>query len=185
MSVWCVLLCTGTRYHGMRLPYTCVQRSYTRTRTTRGSCSPVPRAAYLVPGTRYIPAQKQATASEVRGSVSRGKNIVSSSYYLITGVYRCYKQGNAYLMRRRRRRSAVSPWNMDPLRRTTLRGIRSARRNRGKSSALNRKSCHASVLVMLEKRCGCCRTDGPRRVRSCQMLHTIAAINAAWCRSLR
>ena len=32
---------------------------------------------------------------------------------------------------------------------------------------------------------GCCRTDGPRRARSCQMFHTIAAINAAWCRSLR
>ena len=30
-------------------------------------------------------------------------------------------------MRRRRRRSAVSPWNVDPLRSTTLRGIRSAR----------------------------------------------------------
>ena len=27
---------------------------------------------------------------------------------------------------------------------------------------------------------GCCRTDGPRRVLSCQMRHTIAAINAAW-----
>ena len=102
----------------------------------------------------------------------------------MTGVYRCYKQSNAYLMRRRRR-SAVSPWNVDPLRRTTLRGIRSARRSRWKSSALNRKSCHASVLVMLEKRGGCCRADGPRRARSCQMLHTIAAINAAWCRSLR
>ena len=25
----------------------------------------------------------------------------------------------------------------------------------------------------------------PRRARSCQMLHTVAAINAAWCRSLR
>ena len=63
---------------GVRLVYTCVQRSYTSSRTTRVSRSPVPRAAYLVPGTRYIPAQKQATASEVRGSVSRGKNLVSS-----------------------------------------------------------------------------------------------------------
>ena len=38
---------------------------------------------------------------------------------------------------------------------------------------------------MLEKRGDCCCTDGPRRVRTCQMLHTMAAINAAWCRSLR
>ena len=54
----------------------------------------------------------------------------------------------------------------------------------GISQACNRKSYHASVSVMLEKSGGCCRT-GPRRVRSCQMLHTIAAINAAWCRSMR
>ena len=37
---------------------------------------------------------------------------------------------------------------------------------------------------MLEKRGGRCRTDGPIRVRSCQMQHTIAAIKAAWRRSL-
>ena len=53
-----------------------------------------------------------------------------------------------------------------------------------RSSALHRKSCHASVPVMLEKRGGRCRTDGPIRVLSCQMRHTIAAIKAAWCRSL-
>ena len=53
-----------------------------------------------------------------------------------------------------------------------------------RSSALNRKSCHASVSVMLEQRGGCCRTDGPIRVLSCPMRHTIAAIKAAWCRSL-
>ena len=44
---------------------------------------------------------------------------------------------------------------------------------------------HPSVSVIVEKRGGCCRTDGPRRVRSGQMLHTIAAINAACCCSLR
>ena len=69
---------------------------------------------------------------------------------------------------RRGRRSALSP-----------------RTSRGNSSALNRKSCHASVSVTLEKRGGRCRTDGPRRVLSCQMWHTIAAIKAAWRRSLR
>ena len=86
------------------------------------------------------------------------------------------------------RRSAVSPWNVDPLRSTTLRGIRNARsglRQRGfRSSALHRKSCHASVSVMLGKRGGRCRTDRPIRVLSRQMRHTIAAIKAAWCRSL-
>ena len=35
---------------------------------------------------------------------------------------------------RRRRRSAVSPWNVDPLRSTTLRGIRSARSRLGQRS---------------------------------------------------
>ena len=162
-----------------------VQHYYTTSTRTYSSLV-LPRSRCSIPGTWYSahPSTKQATASEVRGSVSRGKNLVGS-YYLITGVYTCYKQSNAYLMRRRRRRSAVSPWNVDPLRSTTLRGIRSARRSRGKSSALNRKSYHASFSVMFEKRGGCCRTDGPRQVRSCQMLHTTAAINAAWCRSLR
>ena len=84
-----------------------------------------------------------------------------------------------FLMRRRRR--TVSPWNADPLRSTTLlRIIPSARRSRGNSSALNRS--HATHSVTLEERGICCRTDGPRRVLSCQMWHTIAAINAAWCR---
>ena len=63
------------------------------------------------------------------------------------------------------RRSAVSPWNVDPLRSTTLLGIRSARsRVSAPSSALHRKSRHAPVSVMLEKRGGRCRTDGPIRV---------------------
>ena len=52
------------------------------------------------------------------------------------------------------------------------------------SSALHRKSRHATVSVMLEKRGGRCRTDGPIRVPPCQMRQTIAAIKAAWCRSL-
>ena len=51
--------------------------------------------------------------------------LLMSRDYLIAFTY--YKQSNAFLMRRRRRRSAVSPWNVDPLRSTTLRGIRSAR----------------------------------------------------------
>ena len=51
--------------------------------------------------------------------------------YLIART--CYKQSNAFLLRRRRR-SAVSPWNVDPLRSTTLRGIRSARSGLGQRS---------------------------------------------------
>ena len=46
----------------------------------------------------------------------------------------CYKQTNAFLLRRRRRRSAVSIWNVDPLRSTTLCGIRSARSGLGQKS---------------------------------------------------
>ena len=81
-------------------------------------------------------------------------------------------------MRRKTRRSAVSAWNVDPLRSTTLPGIRSARSGLGqrsfRSPALHRKSCHASVSVMLEKRGGRCRTDGPIRVLSCQVRHTMS-----------
>ena len=145
----------------------------------------VPGAAYLVPGKVHANTQ-QTTESEVRGSFSRVKLFVSRDYLIPS----CFKQSNDAFLMRRRRRSAVSPWNVDPLRSTTLlRGIRSARSGLGqrsfRSSALNRKSCHASVSVMWEKRGGCCRTNGPIRVLSCQVRHTIAAIKAAWCRSLR
>ena len=51
--------------------------------------------------------------------------------YLIART--CYKESNAFHMRRRRTRSVVSPWNVDPLRSTTLRGIRSARHGLGQS----------------------------------------------------
>ena len=97
----------------------------------------------------------------------------------------CCKQSNASLMCRRRRRSAVSPRNVDPLRSTTYCGIRSTRKHRGNSFALSQQSCPASLLVTLVKLGGCCRTDGTRRALSCQMWHTITAINAAWCRSIR
>ena len=52
--------------------------------------------------------------------------------YLIART--CDNQSNAFLLRRRRRRSAVSPWNVDPLRSTTLRGVRSARSGLGQRS---------------------------------------------------
>ena len=40
------------------------------------------------------------------------------------------------------------------------------------------------MSVMLEKRGARCRTDGPTRVLSCQIRHMMAAVKAAWCRSL-
>ena len=157
----------------------------TSTRCTYSSLEHlVPGAAYLVPGTVHSSTQH---ILQIRGTgvCLAPKNSFVSRDYLIART--CYKQSNAFLMRRTRR-SAVSPWNVDPLRSTTLRGIRSVRGGLGlrsfRSSALHRKSCHASVSVMLEKRAGRCRADGPTRVISCQMWHTIAAIKAAWCRSL-
>ena len=117
---------------------------------------------YLV---RYMQAPNRLYKSEVRASALR-VNVLVSRDYLIART--CYKQSNAFLLRRRRRRSAVSPWNVDPLRSTTLRGIRRERVS-APSSALHRKSRHAPVSVMLEKRGGRCRTDGPIRVLPCQM----------------
>ena len=90
------------------------------------------------------------------GSVSRVKTLCEQGL----PPYTCYEQSNAF-KRRRRRRSTVSPSNVDPLRSNTLRGTRSARSGLGQrtfcSSALNRKSCHAAVSVMLEQHGGCCR----------------------------
>ena len=149
-----------------------------QSRASRSRCS--------IPGTLYGTCKNPTDyKSEAPGSASRVKTPCEQGL----PHYTCYKQSNAFLMRRRRRLSAVSPRKADPSRSTTLRGTRSARSGLGqrgfRSAALNRKSCHASVSVMLEIRGGCCRTDGPIRVLSCQMRHTIAAIKAAWCRSLR
>ena len=141
---------------------------------------------YLV---RYMQqAPNRLYKSGIRGSVSRVKTPCEQGLPHCTYV-RATSRAMPSSHMRRRRRSAVSPWNVDPLRSTTLRGIRSARSGLGRqwsfrASALHRKSCYASVSVMLEKRGGRCRTDGPMRVLSCQMRHTIAAIKAAWCRSL-
>ena len=132
---------------------------------------------YLEHGTCKHPTDYK---SEVWRSVSRVKTPCEQGL----PHYTCYNQSNAFLMQRKGRRSAVSPWNVDLLlRSTTMRRIRSARsgllgQRSFRSTALNQKSCHASVAVMLEKRGGCCRTDGPIRVQSCQMRHTIAAIKA-------
>ena len=148
-----------------------------QSRASRSRCS--------IPGTWYGTCKHPTDYTNQRyGGLSRAQKLFVNRDYLIART--CYKQSNAFLMRRRRR-SAVSPWNVDPLRSITLRGIRSARSGLGqksfRSSTLHRKSCQASVSVMLEKRGGRCRTDGPIRILPCQMRHTIAAIKAAWCRS--
>ena len=58
---------------------------------------------YLVHGTSE---HKNRLQHQRYGGLFRAEKILASSYYLSTGVYRCYKQSNAYLMRRGR--SAVS-----------------------------------------------------------------------------
>ena len=145
------------------------------------------RSRACIPGTWYgICKHPTYYTNKMYGGLSRALKLLVSMDCLIARL--CDKQSNASLMRRRRRRSSASPWDVDPLRSTTLRGIRTARSGLGqrtfRSSALHRTSCHASVSVMLEKRGGRCRTDGPIPVLSCQMRHTIAAIKAAWCLSL-
>ena len=130
-----------------------------QSRASRSRCS--------IPGTLYGTCKNPTDyKSEAPGSASRVKTPCEQGL----PHYTCYKQSNAFLMRRRRRRTTVSSWNVDPLRSTTVRGIRSARSGLGRrsfrSSALYRKSCHTSVSVMLEKRRACCRTDGSIRVPS-------------------
>ena len=61
------------------------QRCYTSTRTrTRVSCSLVPGAAYVIPGTRYIQAQP-GLQNQKFGVFSRGKTLCERDY-LIRGV---------------------------------------------------------------------------------------------------
>ena len=114
-----------------------------------------------IPGTRYMQAPNRLQIRGMGVCLAR-----KTPYEQGLPHSTCYKQSNAFLMRRRRR-STVSPWNVDLFRSTTLRVIRSASSGLGqrsfRSSALNRKSCHASVSVMLENRCGCCRADEPIR----------------------
>ena len=137
----------------------------------------------------YMQAPNRLYKSKVRGFVSRVKTPCELGLPHYTYVLKAEQR---LLHSKEEKAKRSFPWNVDPLRSTTLRGIRSARSGLGqrscRSSALYRKSCHASVSVMLEKRggrcrCGRCRTDGPIRVLSYQMRHTIAAIKAAWCRS--
>ena len=131
---------------------------------------------YLV---RYMQAPSRPYKSEVRGSVSRVRTPCEQGLPHYTYVLEAEQR----LPHATEKAKRSSPWNVDPLRSTTRRSSGLGRRS-FRSSALHRKSRHASVSLMLEKRGGRCRTDGPIRVLSCQMRHTIAAIKAAWCRSL-
>ena len=136
---------------------------------------------YLV---RCMQAPNRLYKSEVRGSVSRVKTPCEQGLPHCTYVLQAEqrlphatkKAKRSYPMERGPTAKHHPAWNPQ-----FTQWFRAEERN---SSALHRKSCHASVSVMLEKRGGRCRTDGPIRVLSCQMRHTIAAIKAAWCRSL-
>ena len=154
-----------------------------RIRCTYSSLEPlVPGAAYLVPGTVHAntqPTDYQVYKSEGRGSVSRVRTPCEQGLPHYTYVLEAEQR----LPHATEKAKRSSPWNVDPLRSTTRRSRGLGRRS-FRSCALHRKSRHASVSLMLEKRGGRCRTDGPIRVLSCQMRHTIAAIKAAWCRSL-
>ena len=136
---------------------------------------------YLV---RYMQAPDRLYKSEVRGSVSCVKTPCEQGLphctYELQAEQRLphateEKAKRSFPMEREPTAKHHPAWNPQCKQRLGQRSFC--------SSALHRKSCHVSVSVMLEKRCGC-RTDGPIRVLSCQMRHTIAAIKAAWCRSL-
>ena len=157
----------------------------TSTRRTYSSLEPlVPGAAYLVPG-RVHASTQQTIQIRGTGAVSRVKTPCEQGLPHCTYVLQA-EQRLPHATEEKAKRSF--PIEGGPTAKFTLRGIRSACSSLGQSSfrpsALHRKSCYASVSVMLEKRGGRCRTHGPIRVLSCQMRHTIAAIKAAWCRSL-
>ena len=136
---------------------------------------------YLV---RYMQAPNRLYKSEVPGSVSRVKTPCEQGPPHCTHVLQAEqrlphateKGKRSFPMERGPTAKHHPAWNPQC---TQCLGQRSSR-----PSTLHRKSCHASVSVMLEKHGDRCRTDGPIRVLSCQMRHTIAAIKAAWCRSL-
>ena len=136
---------------------------------------------YLV---RFMQAPNRLHISEVRGSVSHVKTPLSRDYLMhVRATSRATpsscdveKAKRSFPMERGPTAKHHPAWNRQCTQWFRQRSFR--------SSAVHRKSCHASVSVMLEKRGGRCRIDGPIRVLSCQMRHTIAAIKAAWCRSL-
>ena len=130
---------------------------------------------YLV---RYMQAPNRPYKSEVRGPVSHVKTpceqgLPHCTYVLQTEQRLPHateeKAKRSFPIERGPTAKHHPAWNPQ-----CTQWFRAGKRFR--SPALHRKSFHASVSVMLEKRGGRCRTDGPMRVLSCQMRHTIAAI---------
>ena len=131
---------------------------------------------YLV---RHMQAPNRLYKSKVRGSVSRVKSPCEQGLPHCTYVLRAEQRLPHATEEKAKRRFPMErgptakhhpAWNPQCTQWFRQRSFR--------SSALHRTSCHASVPVMLEKRGGRCRTDGPIRVLSCQMRHTIAAIKS-------
>ena len=87
------------------------------------------------------------------------------------------------------RRSAVSPWNVDPLRSTTLREIRSARSGLGQS--VRSFLCPTPKVTPRSSLGDVGEARWPLSHRwtdtspNLPVRHTIAAIKAAWCHTLR
>ena len=141
----------------------------TSTRCTYSSLEPlVSGAAYLVPVTVHASTQQTILRSEVWGSVSRVKTPCEQGLPHCTSYVLQAEQRLPHATEEKAKRSfpvergpTAKPhpvWNPQC---TQWLGQRSLR-----SSVLHRKSCHASVSVMLEKRGGRHRTDGPIRVLS-------------------
>ena len=154
------------------------------TRCTYSSLEPlVPGAAYLVPGTVHASTQQTIQITGTGVCLARENSLWAgtTSLRMLQAEQRLphATEENAkrsFPMERGPTAKHHPAWNPQC---TQWLGQRSFR-----SSALHRKSCHVSVSVMLEKRGGRFRTDGPIRELFCQMRHTIATIKAASCRSL-
>ena len=146
---------------------------------------------YLVPGAVHASTQQTTSkyTNQRYGRLSCAKKLLVSRDSLIARST-CYKQSNAFLQRRRKAKRSF-PMERGPTAKhhpawnpQCTQWFRAEFPLLPLPYLVHRKSRHAPVSVMLEKRGGRCRTDGPIRVLPCQMRHTIAATKAAWCRSL-
>ena len=153
-----------------------------QSRASRSRCS--------IPGTwyfevRYMQAPNRLYKSEVRGSVSRVRTLCEQglphcTYVLQAGQRLPHateeKAKCSFPMERGPTAKHHPAWNPQ-----CTQWYRAEER---KLLCPTPKVMPRFSLGDVEKRGGRCRTDGPIRVLSCQMRHTIAVIKAAWCRSL-